>query len=83
MTLLHYLAETPTKELKRAYNSDKGYLFFDISVFNVGVSIFIKCTDTYKEINQKTWNGCNFYLENDSTTKYYIEQELNNRKNNI
>jgi hypothetical protein len=76
MTLTNTLKETPTKELLRALNSDKAYLFFDISVFNVGASIFIKCTDTYKEINSNTWNGYDFLIENDSTTKFYICETL-------
>jgi len=80
MTLLHYLKETPTKELNRALNSNKEYLFFNISAFNIGISIFIKCTNIYKDINQNNWNGYDFWLENDNTTNYYIQQELNNRK---
>ena len=78
MTLTHALKETPVKELLRALNSQKNYLFFDISVFNVGASIFVKCTDTYKEINRNTWNGYNFLIENDSTTKFYISKTLQN-----
>lgn len=79
MTLTSTLAATPTKELLRAYNSDKEYLFFDISVFNVGAAISIICTDHYKEINQNTWNGYDFMIENDSTTKFYIFNALKER----
>ena len=76
MTFTSTLKKTPVKELLRALNSEKEYLFFDISVFNVGASINIKCTDTYKEINRNTWNGYDFLFENDSTTKFYIVQTL-------
>jgi len=79
MTLTSILSETPINQLKRALKSNKSYLFFDISVFNVGACINIKCTDTYKEINRNTWNGYDFIIENDSTTKYYIEQTLKER----
>jgi len=54
-------------------------LYFDVSVFNVGASINIKCTDTFKQPSERTWNGYDFIIENDDTTKYYIEKELNNR----
>ncbi|HEY6143698.1 MAG TPA: hypothetical protein VIV55_09840 [Flavobacterium sp.] len=79
MTLTTTLENTQTSELLRAYNSNKEYLFFDISVFNAGASIHIKCTDNYKEINRNTWNGYDFILENDSTTKYYILSTLKDR----
>jgi len=81
MTLTSILSETPVKELKRALNSTKEYLYFDISVFNVGALIKIICTDRFKHINPNTWNGYNFIIENDDTTKYYIQQILNDRKN--
>ena len=76
MTLTSILKQTPLKELKRALNSNKEYLFFNISVFNVGASIHIKCTNNYKEPNYDTWNGYDFIICNDYTTKYYIEQAI-------
>jgi hypothetical protein len=79
MTLIHYFQNTRTAELLRAVNSQKGYLFFDISVTNCGMSIFIKCTDQYKEINRNTWNGYDFIIENDYTTEYYILNVLKER----
>jgi len=79
MSLLTTLSEVDTKQLKRAFKSNKAYLYFDISVFNVGASISIKCTDTFKQPSNRTWNGYDFIIENDDTTKYYIEKELNNR----
>ena len=79
MSLISTLQETPTKELIRALNSDKGYLYFNISVFNVGAKIEIKCTNTFKQDNPKSWNGCNFIVENCRTTKYYIHSVLKER----
>lgn len=76
MTLTSILKQTPLKELKRALNSSKEYLFFNISVFNTGAIIRIKCTNIYKEINYNTWNGYDFIICNDSTTKYYIQQAI-------
>lgn len=76
MTLTNVLQSTDINDLLRAYNSNKAYLFFDISVFNIGVIINIKCTNNHKEINHNIWNGYDFIIENDSTTKYYIQQTL-------
>ena len=80
MTLLTILRETDTKVLVRSLASSKAYLYFDISVFNAGTVINIKCTDRYKEDSARSWNGQNFCLENDSTTKYYISKELQQRE---
>jgi hypothetical protein len=79
MTLTHVLSETPTKELKRAFKSQKEYLYFDISAFNVGMSINIICTNTFKTPNPNTWNGYDFLIENDTTTNFYVKQELISR----
>lgn len=76
MTLTATLQETPVNELLRALNSQKNYLFFDISVFNAGANISVKCTDTHKQINRNNWNGYDFLIENDSTTKFYIAKTL-------
>jgi hypothetical protein len=80
MTLTCTLSETDTKELKRALKSQKCYLYFAISVFNSGAAIRVKCTNNYTPPAYNTWNGYDFILENDETTKYYINQELKNRQ---
>lgn len=79
MTLTNILSEAGTGLLIRALNSSKSYLYFDISVFNVGAAINIKCTDRYKQDGPRSWNGYNFCIENDDTTKYYIIQALKDR----
>ena len=78
-TLTSTISATSTKELRRALNSNKDYLYFDISVFNVGASIHIKCTDKFTPPSYRTWNGYDFIVENDETTKYYITKELQTR----
>jgi len=83
MTLTNVLQSAKISDLLRVFNSDKEYLFFDISVFNVGVSINIKCTDTFKNINPNFWNGYDFIIENDNTTKYYIQQTLKDLLNDF
>ena len=84
MTLLTTLKEAPTKELLRAYNSDKDYLYFDISVFNVGASINIICTNTFKQINYGSWNGYDCIHENDYLIKEFIFETLKDRiKNDV
>lgn len=82
MTLTSTLQAATTKDLQRASNSNKEYLYFDISVFNVGARIQIKCTDTFKQPSYRTWNGYDFLIENDSTTNFYIKQELESRSKN-
>jgi hypothetical protein len=81
MTLTSVLKGTPVNELLRAINSNKEYLLFTISVFNTGASIWVKCTNVYKEINRNNWNGYDFIIENDHTTKFYIASTLKNRIN--
>ena len=76
MTLTNTLQSTDINDLLRAYNSDKAYLFFSISVFNAGVVVRIKCTDAFKQPHPNHWNGYDFIIENDRTTKYYIKQTL-------
>ena len=79
MTLTNVLSQTNSKTLLRALNSQKNYLYFDISVFNVGASINIICTNIFKETIARTWNGYDFIVENDYATKFYITNELNSR----
>jgi len=81
MTLTTIISQAPTKELKRAFNSTKSYLQFNVSVFNVGAAIHIKCTDIYKEINYGSWNGYDSIHENDYLIKELISEELKNRNN--
>lgn len=77
---LHY---TNINDLLRAFNSPKEYLYFDISVFNVGVSIQIKCTDTFKNINPNTWNGYDFIIENDGYSNTCIYDALKSILNDM
>ena len=79
MSLTSTLSETTTEELRRALNSPKEYLYFDISVFNVGACIRIKCTNKFCPPSYRTWNGYDFLVENDDTTKFYITKELETR----
>ena len=81
MTITSTLQQVSTKDLQRALNSTKQFLYFDVSVFNTGAVIRIKCTDTFKIPSARTWNGYDFLIENDHITNYYIEQELASRQN--
>lgn len=76
-TLINTLESTEIKDLIRAYYSQKNYLHIKVSVFNAGVSIQVICTDAYKHFNPRFWNGNDFCVENDATTKYYIVEALN------
>ena len=79
MTLTNIISNLETKQLLRLYKSQKYYFYFDISVFNTGANINVICTNRYKEINYRTWNGYNFISENDDLIHYLIESELLNR----
>jgi len=83
MKLDDIIQATSTPELLRAFKSNKEYFYFDISVFNVGVNIWVKCTNNYKEPNQNTWNGYDFIIDNDFYINELIENELNKRRTKI
>ena len=83
MNLKDIIKETQTPQLLRASKSNKEYFYFNISVFNVGVNISIKCTNNYKEPNYNKWNGYDFIIENNFDTLELIENELNNRRTKI
>jgi len=72
ITLSDVLVSAPFREIRRAMNTNKEYLHFKISVFNVGVAIEIVCTDNPTPISDRTWNGYDFKSEND----YYIHEAL-------
>ena len=79
MTLKTVLQATSTKDLQRVRNTMKEFTYFDVSVFNVGVSVKVRCSNTYKEPNMRTWNGYDLMVENDDTTDFYIAMELSGR----
>lgn len=76
MTITSIISNLETKQLLKLYNSQKYYFRFEISVFNTGAVINPICTNRYKEINRKTWNGYDFISENDDLIHYMIESEL-------
>ena len=80
LTMIHWIEMCSFKDLLRAINSNKEYLEFDCSVFNAGSVAHIKCTDRFRQINPNTWNGYDFIIENDSTTKGYIANVLKEKK---
>ena len=81
MTLTSIISELSEKQIKRLLNTNKAYLYFKISVFNVGANITVICTDNYKDISNKTWNGYDFCTENDKLVNHIAQTELNGRVN--
>jgi len=81
MTLTSVLQQTSTKDLLRAVNSNKQFIYFDVSVFNVGACVRVRCSNTYKQTNMNTWNGYDTMVENDYATEFYIMEELKTRVN--
>ena len=65
------------KQLNKIYNSNKEYIFVDISVFNVGAKIDIVCTNNYDKYSKKieSWNneGYDILLENSYELHYTLE----------
>jgi len=83
LTLIGTINQTPIKELLRAIKSDKGYLYFDISVFSRSTNILIRSIDSPEPISPHTWNGYDFIIENDNTSKGYIIESLKKRLKSI
>jgi hypothetical protein len=83
LTLIETINQTPIKELLRAIKSDKGYLYFYISVFSRDISILIRSMDSPEPILPHTWNGYDFIIENDNTSKGYIISSLKKRLKSI
>lgn len=80
MTLLTVLKELSSKDLNRALNSNKGYFLFTVSVFNAGVSVTLKCTNIFKQINYGNWNGYDSIHENDELMQEFIKGVLKDYK---
>lgn len=57
------LCELSEKQIKRIKNTNKEYVYFHVSVSNMGCVVRVKCSNVYKEFNPNTWNGYDFILE--------------------
>ena len=78
------LEDVETNDLLRAlYNETKEYLHFSFIVTNVGSVSRLKCTNSYKECNENTWNGYDFTLENSLENDEAIIYILRGRLKNI
>jgi hypothetical protein len=80
MTLTTLLNEAKLNDLKRVLNSDKEYLYIDVSVFNTGMVVRLRLSNNYKPINRRTHNGYDCVFVNDETTKYYIEETIKSKE---
>lgn len=73
------LNDLKISDLLKIYNSNKNYIFFDISVFNVGTKINIILTDNYNKYSnyiENNYNGYDTILENNSGLFYTVEEIL-------
>ena len=79
-TLEDRLQDLKIDELLKIYNSNKEYIFFDISVFNIGVRIKIVLTNNYEKYSKYlegyNFNGYDFILSNDFDLFYMVEAIL-------
>lgn len=79
-TVENRLKDLKIDELLKIYNSNKEYIFFDISVFNIGARINIILTNNYnkysKYLEGYNFNGYDFILSNDFDLFYMVEEIL-------
>jgi hypothetical protein len=83
MIINDILKSANSNDLIRAYFSDKNYIFFDISVFNVGVNCNVICTNDSQKINFDTFNGYDCVIDNDYYFKAIILDEIKERLNYV
>ena len=79
-TVKDRLNDLKISELLKIYNSNKEYVFFDISVFNIGAVVRIILTNNYdkysKYLEGYNFNGYDFILSNDFDLFYTVESIL-------
>jgi len=77
-SLLYYLTELSVNDLKRMQNSPKGWFLFNVSVFNAGTVVAVKCTDTFKNFGNN-WNGYDIIVSNDDEVQRFVKSELSKK----
>lgn len=79
-TLQDKLSDLSLSDLYKIYNSNKEYIYIDISVFNVGASINVILTNNYdkyiKKVEGYNYNGYNIFLENSMELHYTVEEMI-------
>ena len=78
-TLEDRLEDLQISDLLRIYNSNKNYIFLDVSVCNAGAVIKVILTNNYEKYSNyivNNWNGYDYILENESELFYTIEHIL-------
>lgn len=79
-TLEDRLKDLKIDELLKIYNSNKEYIYFNISVFNVGARLNVILTNNYdkysKYLEGYNFNGYDFILSNDFDLFYMVESIL-------
>lgn len=74
------LKDLKIDDLLKIHNSNKEYIYFNISVFNIGTRIRIILTNNYdkysKYLEGYNFNGYNFILSNDFDLFYMVEAIL-------
>ena len=72
MDVKELIRQCNSRDLKRAYNSQKQFLYFNFDIFNTGVRAYIICTNRLPQINPDLHNGYDFFLHNDYDTMVII-----------
>jgi len=75
-TLEDQLLELSINDLYRLWSCNKDYLVIDISVFNVGASYKIICTNDFNKYQNISEDGYSFILSNDYEINATIEGML-------
>ncbi len=78
MTKTQTLRMCSINDLVRAYKTQRNYIYFTFTFCDTTQKFTVKLntTDKYK-IEQYTWNGLNYIIENDKPTKFLIREILN------
>lgn len=74
------IKECDKRDLQKALNSNKEYIYFEFSIFNVGVMTKVICSNNYKDIYKENWNGYDLMLINDDDFKELLEQIILEKK---
>ena len=76
MKLQNLINEVDTKDLLRAYNSNKDYIVLDVHAMNIGVGIRVINTNNYVKYENISQDGYSCILANSYTNNDIIKEEL-------
>ena len=79
----HHIKELDINDLLKIHNTSKGYIAFNISVFNVGSVTRISCTNDYSQYKNISQDGYSYILENNQDLQDMVVKELSEHAQRI